>query len=82
MDTGEAGHHGPAVEVTAKCQEPDCVTIQLLRMEALNVHTVVKRKECAVEEPVLVTRKVLDNLNFVYYSEEWRLGRVVTMVIL
>ena len=62
MDTGEAGHHGPAVEVTVRCQEPDCVTILHHRMEALIVHIMVKRKECVEEELVLVTGKIPLNI--------------------
>ena len=49
MEVGGLGLHGQAVEVIAKCQETECVTIQHLPMEDQNVWAKVKKIKFALK---------------------------------
>ena len=52
MEVGGLGLLGQAVEVIAKCQDIDCVTIQHLPMEDLTVWVKVKKIKLAQKENV------------------------------
>ena len=52
MDTGEVGHHGQAVEVIVRNQDPEAAIIQILQMEDLIVWVIEKRNSLALEKTV------------------------------